>query len=270
MKLSFTPLILAVSLLTSSAHAVIVSVNFQGRGQATGTADLPGAAIPAASPAGVMNVGNFNNIAGGPNGAAVPPGGFAPGNPMAPTSFTSVALTSSTGTATPIRFSIEANDSWNSGSGNGNANAILMNGIIKAQSAGAGRQTTLPISIFNLTPGDTYTLDLYTTENGGGGRYSAASGTSVFFQEAQAGTAYAAAPGFILGSNTTATTFPVANYVEFKGVVGASGAINLNYTWLAGSDGVGIGGFQLNVVPEPAGLALLGMGSLLAFRRRRK
>ena len=242
---------------------MIVSVNFQGRGQATGTADLPGAAIPAGSAAGVMNVSNFNNIT--PVQYSPPDNGQ--GNPFV---YTSPALNSSTGAATGITFNIAANDSWNSGSGNGNANAILLNGIIKAQSAGAGRQTVVPLSVMGLTPGHTYTLDLYTTENGGGGRYSAALGSTVFFQEAQAGAAPLATPGFIQGTNTVAGTFPVANYVEFKGVVGASGDLNLNYLWMGGSDGVGISGFQLNVVPEPAGLALLGMGSLLAFRRRRK
>jgi len=263
MKLNFTPLLLAVSLLTSSAHAVIVSVSFQGRGQATGTTDLPGAPIPAGSAAGVMNVSNFNNIT---------PAQYSPPDNAQGTGFTytSPALNSSTGAATAITFNISANDSWNSGSGNTNPNAILMNGIIKAQSSGAGRQTIVPLSILGLTPGNSYTLDLYTTENGGGGKYSAALGATTFFQEAQAGAAYAAAPGFILGSNTVAANSPIANYVEFKGVVGPTGALNLNYTWLAGSDGVGIGGFQLNVVPEPAGLTLLGLGSLLAFRRRRK
>ena len=59
--------------------------------------------------------------------------------------------------------------------------------------------------------------------------------------------------------------------MEFKGVVGPSGAINLNYTWIAGiSDGSGISGFQLNVVPEPTSMGLMGLGFLLAARRRRR
>jgi len=78
-------------------------------------------------------------------------------------------------------------------------------------------------------------------------------------------------PGFILGTNTVAGTYPRANYVEFKGVVGPSGAINLNYTWIAGiSDGAGISGFQLNVIPEPTSMGLMGLGFLLAARRRRR
>ena len=256
------PILCLLALSSSALQAVIVSVNFQGRGQGSGTADLPGAAIPAASPAGVMNVSNFNNISGAQ---------YSPPDNTQGTGFTYVStpLTSSTGTATPITFSIQANDSWNSGSGNATPNATLMNGIIKAQSSGAGRQTAVPLSILGLTPGNSYAFNLYTTENGGGGQFSAGVGATTYFQEAQAGAAYLATPGFIKGTNTTAGTFPIANYVEFKGVVGPSGAINLNYTWLNGSDGSGIAGFQLDVIPEPSAVSLLGLGFLLSTRRRR-
>lgn len=266
MKFSITPLLLAVSLLATSAQAVIVSVNFQGRGQGTGTADLPGAAIAPGDAAGVMNVGNFNNI----SGAQYSPPDNAQGTGF---TFTSPALNSSTGAATAVTFNIMANDSWNSGSGNSTPNHVLMNGIIKSQNNNdATDQQLVPLNILGLTPGNTYTLDLYTTENGGGANFSASNGTQTFYQGAQAGADYLASPGFIKGTNMVAGTtgLPVANYVEFTGVVGANGQINIAHTWLSGSDGSGIAGFQLNVVPEPAGLTLLGLGSLLVFRRRRK
>ena len=260
MKLTL-PILCLLALSSTALHAVIISVNFQGRGSTDNPATAAGAPIPAGSPAGVMNVSNFNNI----SAAQFSPGGAA-------TTFTSPALNSSTGAATAITFNMTAADSWNSESGNATPNAILLNGIIKANA----NQLTVPLNILGLTPGNTYTLDLYTTNNGPGGiqpdtRYTATNGVSTFHQGAQPGTAHLATPGFILGTNTVAGTYPRANYVEFKGVVGPSGAINLNYTWIAGiSDGAGISGFQLNVVPEPTSMGLMGLGFLLAARRRRR
>ena len=260
MKLTL-PILCLLALSSTALQAVIISVNFQGRGSTDNPATAAGAPIPAGSAAGVMNVSNFNNI----SAAQFSPGGAA-------TTFTSPALNSSTGAATAITFNMTAADSWNSESGNATPNAILLNGIIKANA----NQLTVPLNILGLTPGNTYTLDLYTTNNGPGGvqpdtRYTATNGVSTFHQGAQPGTAHLATPGFILGTNTVAGTYPRANYVEFKGVVGPSGAINLNYTWIAGiSDGTGISGFQLNVVPEPTSMGLMGLGFLLAARRRRR
>jgi hypothetical protein len=173
-------------------------------------------------------------------------------------------LLDSTGAATTVTLDANINDSWSSGSGTGDANHTLLNGILKSNG------TFTSTYVFHNVPAGQYNLVAYTMENGTGGIYDATVGSTTFRQEAQNG------PDFngtlVQGTNTdtTTTTPPVANYVEFTNVSpNGTGDLTFSYNHVTGSDGVGIAGLQLQSAPEPATVGLLGLGALGLLARRR-
>jgi hypothetical protein len=67
----------------------------------------------------------------------------------------------------------------------------------------------------------------------------------------------------------TGTLYPGANYALFSGLTGGSQTFTIANT----SDGMGFAGIQIQAVPEPGVMALVGLGSLgflLMSRRQRK
>ena len=263
MKSKILICVAASALSLATTNAAIISVNFAGRADgSTNGVGNSGGVIAAGDAAGVMNVNNFNNIL---RSTYSPPD-----NGQGGVTFTSSPMNDSTGTATPVTFNINATDSWNSETGNSSSNHTLLNGIIKANAT----QSIVPLNILNLGVGTPYTLQVYTMENRKdaqdlGGQYSITDGTSTFFQTSQIGQNFNGS--FIKGVNTdTAGGRPQANYVEFSGTVGANGQINVLYKYEAGSDGTGIAGFQLETIPEPSSLLLLGFASAGMFIRRRR
>ena len=263
MKSKILTCVAASALSLATTNAAIISVNFAGRADGTtnGVANSGGVIAPGDA-AGVMNVANFNNILRST---------YSPsnGSGQAGVTFTSDPLNDSTAAATTVIFNINASDSWNSESDTSTPNHTLLNGIIKANNV----QPTVPLNILTLGVGTPYTLQVYTMENDGavGGRYSITDGTSTFYQTSQTGQQYKTTPAFIKGANTDTTLGrPTANYVEFSGTVGANGQINVSYNYEGGSDGTGIAGFQLETIPEPSSLLLLGFASAGMFIRRRR
>src|SRR5438067_4606208 len=214
---------------TTSAWADLFGINFQGRLDGTTNAD----ALAAGEVAGVIPQSNWNND---------------PTLVGSSSTHTLNQLMDSTGTRTALSLSVSANDSWFSHSGSADANHKLLNGIIKA--------TTMPATytFSNLAPGGVYTLIAYTVENDGRANNNLTIGNTTFFTTAQDGLEFTGT--FVRATNTAANgTRDVGNYVQFDNVTAdANGRLVLTDVWPGGTDGVGIGGIQVQgpgPVPEP-------------------
>jgi hypothetical protein len=243
--------IACLGLCTTSAWAdELIGINFQGRG-INNDPNTNADALAATAVAGVMPQANWNNDATLVGSAGT---------------HTISQLMDSTGTRTSVSLSVNANDSWFSGTGSSDPNHMLLNGIIKASTS----QPTATYTFNGLTPGATYRLIAYTMEDTGRTDNTVTVGSTKYITTAQTGADFTGA--FVRGTNTDPNgTRDVANYVEFDDVTAdANGQLVLTDHWdgtPVAQNGAGIAGFQLEqaggAVPEPASAVLLGLGALV-------
>jgi len=165
----------------------------------------------------------------------------------------SQALIDSSQLTTTVTLLFDCNDSWYNDVTPTNlhtANAMLMNGIIKA-SAGAG----VPgVFVFTNVPEGQYDLYVYTDMNGNStiAKYWDKDYLTTYYVKLQH--QFYDTNTFIQGTSTSvAAATNACNYVKFSnlGTYG-SGTIGVSGQWVSGGDGIGICGLQLVNLGPPA------------------
>jgi hypothetical protein len=217
-----------------------IGLNFQGRPASN---DKSAPALPPTVSAGVVPQTHWNNFDNWTAGATV-------------SSATDVPLNDDTGTATPVKISFTANDSWNDDAplptAASTGDQILTFGCIKQQ--GAGNDATFTYAGVPAGPTNYYDLYVYTTSNNDGVRLNTAVGTQKFYTIGE----HTFSGTFKQATNTVDPQFggfkaDVGNYVKFSSVKpAADGTLLLTATYVSGGDGLGIAGLQLVSANAPA------------------
>jgi len=227
-------------------------------GQSFGVNFLGNSGDSVTGSAGVVAIGNWNNIAN--------------------TNFTSGSIQSSDGLSS-VALSLSGGGSangWHSGTTSDGGNGSLLDGYIDAGTTSTGTAT-----ISGLT-GSLY--DVYIYDEGDSVRPSnngdylpnyAVNGTTYYTATLAGGGSF---NGFVEGgialanNNTYPTDLTYGNYIEIQGVDPIAGAITISansdtQTWRSPFNG-----FELVSVPEPsmAGLSLVGGLLVLGCAHRRK
>jgi hypothetical protein len=225
------PIILASLLaLGSSAHAVLVDVQFLGdQGEFTGT-QYTGAAV----------IGTDTDFWNATSAASA-----------------SMALNGVDNAASGISLNFTSSNQWgNLGSGfSSTTYANLMAGYLCAVDP-----DTYHIAFSGLAPNASYELYIYTQgDSGGDGRVLDVSVNGAADVITSPGDA--ALDHFVAGTNYlhitgTADLSGVVD-IAYRSAVGATGEADIN-------------GVQLSTVPEPSSLALFGVGALACMRRSRR
>jgi len=159
-----------------------------------------------------------------------------------------VPLATADDIGTMLNLDFVGSDSWNSDGGTTTPDEKLMKGIIKCNpnpdTVPTGDTEKMFFTISNV-PSGTYSVVIYTIENGAGAKIAFNIGATTYFVAEQ--NVFAGA--FIRSTDILGNYDQVGNYVQFDGVSPVGGAIAITGTKLIEdpqvTDGAGVAGIQL-------------------------
>ena len=191
---------------TTGSLSQTIGVSFIGRNASPADNLAPG------DVAGVIPQPNWNNIDSGTTFSG-----------------TTSPLTDSSGNATSITLTFNANDSWSSDGGTATPNERLMKGIIKANPGGATSPPAFNTMTFtfNNVPSGSYSAYLYAMENVTGAKMSVNLGTTTYYIAEE----NIFNDSFVQATSTSLNNYQDANFALFNNVSPAgNGTITITCT----------------------------------------
>ena len=238
-----------LTLPTLAAQAQLISLQYQTNGSPLVSAGTP-------ATAGAISAGHFN---------------VAPLPYTSPTgSNTLGSLVDSTGATTTISETTTSSGGYDSGTGQGFASGSGSFNLYRGYALGNFNGiSTITLTLSNLVPTTTYSLDAYVSDSDTGGTVLSGStdfpGSPTYYLKAESGSGT-----YDRGAALTSATALSGNYFEFDGITGVS---SVTFTLPASGGLTELNGFQLDgtAAPEPSSviMTLAGVGLLAAVMRLR-
>lgn len=249
--------------LTLRAQVISWSFNQYGFVNAVGGSGVP---VPNTQ-AGVVPAYNWNDSWSENNST------YAYGTPV-----TVNNLFDNTGAATATSLSYNSYNGYYLQNSNpaqdadGTYNRQMLNGFLNAGPATWNPPVTQDTISLNNIPYAQYDIYVYVSDDTAGRVALVSNGSITYDLSTMGPAAISGANASFIQSTDTSGANPTADYVVFSGLAGVSQTITVSPgdTNPADSAWVGLAAFQIVAVPEPATLALAGLGGLgLLWLRRR-